>query len=158
MNTGRYTIFAVGLRLRVVRARDRQRRTEVRMRLNQVTVPTSDLARGIAFYRGLGLELIVQDDAAGYARLLCPDGGSTFSLHVTDRAIAPGEITIYFECDDLDARVERLSAAGYRFVSMPVDQSWLWREARLDDPDGVKLILYHAGVNRTDPPWRLPAG
>ena len=123
------------------------------MRLNQVTVPTTDLARGIRFYQGLGLELIVQDDEAGYARFLCPDGGSTFSLHVG--AVSPSNIVIYFECDDLDARVDALCAAGYRFSAMPADQSWLWREARLVDPDGTQLCLFHAGMNRLDPPWRL---
>lgn len=45
------------------------------LRLNQVTLPTSNLARSIAFYRGLGLRLIVRDDSVGYARLLLPDGG-----------------------------------------------------------------------------------
>ncbi|MEM7380928.1 MAG: VOC family protein, partial [Bacteroidota bacterium] len=38
---------------------------------------------------------------------------------------------------------------------LPRDQSWLWREARLKDPDGNTLILYHAGENRKNPPWRI---
>jgi catechol 2,3-dioxygenase-like lactoylglutathione lyase family enzyme len=125
------------------------------LRLNQVTIPVRDLARSIAFYRGLGLLLIVRDDSSGYARLVLPDGGSTFSLHVADPPIAPSQVVIYFECDDLDDRVRRLRAAGYAFSSLPVDQSWLWREATLEDPDGQTLCLYYAGVNRKDPPWRL---
>ena len=125
------------------------------MRLNQVTIPSSDLARSIEFYRGLGLRLIVRDDSVGYARLLLPDGGSTFSVHVADSPISPSHVVIYFECDDLDDRVTRLRAAGYAFSSMPEDQSWLWREARLEDPDGQPLCLFYAGVNRKDPPWRL---
>jgi catechol 2,3-dioxygenase-like lactoylglutathione lyase family enzyme len=125
------------------------------LRLNQVTIPISNLARSIEFYRGLGLTLIVRDDSVGYARLLLPDGGSTFSLHVADGPISPSGVVIYFECDDLDERAARLRAAGYTFASMPVDQTWLWREAMLEDPDGQRICLYHAGVNRKDPPWRL---
>lgn len=125
------------------------------LRLNQVTIPTSNLTRSIEFYRGLGLLLIVRDNASGYARLLMPDDGATFSLHVTGPRISRSDVVIYFECDDLDDRVARLCAAGYAFSSMPVDQSWLWREAMLEDPDGQRLCLYHAGVNRKDPPWRL---
>lgn len=125
------------------------------LRLNQVTVPTSDLARSIAFYSGLGLKLIVRDDSVGYARLLFPDGGSTFSLHVADGPIARSGVVIYFECDDLDDRVARLCSAGYQFLWMPVDQTWLWREAMLEDPDGQQICLFHAGVNRQYPPWRL---
>jgi predicted enzyme related to lactoylglutathione lyase len=63
---------------------------------------------------------------------------------------------IYFECDDLDARVTVLKTAGVAFDGDPVDQSWLWREARLRDPDGNRLCLYFAGENRLNPPWRVP--
>jgi catechol 2,3-dioxygenase-like lactoylglutathione lyase family enzyme len=128
---------------------------EQSLRLNQVTIPSSNLVRSIEFYRGLGLRLIVRDDSVGYARLLLPDGGSTFSVHVADAPISPSQVVIYFECDDLDDRVTRLRAAGYAFSSMPEDQTWLWREARIEDPDGQPLCLYYAGVNRKDPPWRL---
>jgi len=128
---------------------------EQSLRLNQVSIPTSDLARSIKFYRGLGLQLIVQDDSSGYARLLLPDGGSTVSLQVAAPPISGSDVIIYFECDDLDDRVDRLRAAGYAFSSMPQDQTWLWREATLEDPDGQRLCLFCAGPNRRDPPWRL---
>jgi catechol 2,3-dioxygenase-like lactoylglutathione lyase family enzyme len=124
------------------------------MRLNQVTVPALDIARSIAFYQSLGFRLIVQ--AAHYARFELPDGETTFSLHVTDDAKgAANGASIYFECDDLDARVADLKAKGIRFDSDPVDQSWLWREAWLSDPAGVKLCLFKAGEARRYPPWRL---
>jgi hypothetical protein len=42
------------------------------------------------------------------------------------------------------------------FDTPPADQRWLWREARLRDPDGHELCLFHAGDNRLNPPWRLP--
>jgi hypothetical protein len=51
--------------------------------------------------------------------------------------------------------VSRLAAAALRFEHDPVDQTWLWREARLRDPDGNQLCLFHAGENRLNPPWRL---
>ena len=41
------------------------------------------------------------------------------------------------------------------FDSGPEDQTWLWREAWLRDPDGNRLCLYHAGNNRRFPPWRV---
>lgn len=121
------------------------------MNLNQVTVEVSDIARSVAFYRRLGLELIVLSDH--YARLVCP-GGATFSVHLAT-APSTGGALIYFECDDLDARFENLVADGVSFDSAPTDQRWLWREARLNDPDGNRLCLYWAGENRVDPPWRI---
>jgi catechol 2,3-dioxygenase-like lactoylglutathione lyase family enzyme len=123
------------------------------MNLNQVTVPSTDVARAVAFYRRLGLTLIVLD-LPGYARFECPNG-ATFSVH--DHGTTPsGEgPLVYFECDELDATVERLRAAGVVFEQPPQDQPWLWREAYLRDPDGNLLCLYHAGRIRRYPPWRL---
>lgn len=123
------------------------------MQLNQVTVSARDLEASIAFYRTLGLKLIVKNDH--YARFECPDGGSTFSLHLDPEARGVTETTIYFENDDLDGVVARLKAKGIAFDADPVDQSWRWREAYLRDPTGNRICLYKAGEIRRFPPWRL---
>lgn len=123
------------------------------MQLNQVTVSARDLEASIAFYRTLGLKLIVKNDH--YARFECPDGGSTFSLHLDPEARGVNETTIYFENDDLDGVVARLKARGIAFDADPVDQSWRWREAYLRDPTGNRICLYKAGEIRRFPPWRL---
>ena len=125
------------------------------MNLNQVTVGSSDLAHSEDFYRTLGLRLIVKTD--DYLRFECPDGESTFSLELVSEVPASEEMTIYFECEDLDAECERIDASGIRFEHPPIDMPWLWREARLRDPDGHRLCLFFAGSNRHDPPWRLDA-
>lgn len=124
------------------------------MNLNQVTVPSLDLEQSIPFYEKLGLELIVRS-LPHYARFVCPDGNATFSLHQVAQMPAGEGVWVYFECDDLDAYVAKLAGRGIVLEEMPVDQPWLWREARLKDPDGNQLILFHAGKNRLDPPWRL---
>lgn len=125
------------------------------MRLNQVTVATTDMPASIAFYKTLGLKLIVL--SSEYARFETGAGESTFSLHFTlgeiPRENAPA---IYFECDDLDAEVARLKASGVTFASDPEDKRWKWREAWLRDPAGNAVCLYHAGEVRRFPPWRLP--
>lgn len=125
------------------------------MKLNQVTAPALDLERSIAFYRTLGLKLIVK--SPHYARFEVGDGTDTFSLHIADdTAGAANGPHVYFECDDLDARVAALKSKGLTFDSEPEDRSWLWREAWLTDPAGVRICLYSAGEMRRFPPWRLP--
>ena len=115
-------------------------------RLNQVTLP---LGEGSAeFYRTLGLKQIVATDDGHYARFEAP-GGATLSV---ERDAAP---TIFLECADLDATVTQLQAAGLMFDSLPQDEEWLWREARLRDPAGNAICLYQAGENRRFPPWRI---
>ena len=124
------------------------------MNLNQVTVPSTDVARSIAFYTRLGLILIVKD-LPEYARFECPEGASTFSVHLTESTGPPSQTVVYFECTDLDQKVAALAKAGVKFTSPPTDEAWLWREARLQDPDGNVICLFHAGSNRLNPPWRL---
>jgi catechol 2,3-dioxygenase-like lactoylglutathione lyase family enzyme len=124
------------------------------MRLNQVTVPCLELDASIAFYRALGLELIVHS-GPDYARFVCPEGGSTFSVHTVDTLPGKNGPVVYFECDELDRTVQRLTAQGLTFTAGPKDQRWLWREAYLEDPAGNVVCLYSAGDNRLNPPWRL---
>jgi catechol 2,3-dioxygenase-like lactoylglutathione lyase family enzyme len=121
------------------------------MNLNHVTVEVSDIPRARDFYERLGLTLIVSSDH--YARFECP-GGATFSIHLAE-TVRPSGTGLYFECEDLDARVAAMVAVGMTFDIAPVDQSWLWREAWLRDPDGNRLCLYFAGDNRRNPPWRV---
>jgi len=126
------------------------------MNLNQITVPSQDLTKSIDFYEKLGLKLIVKS-LPRYARFVCPDGQSTFSVHLTEELPSGTGISVYFECEQLDTSVNELKEKGIQFDLEPTDQSWLWREARLKDPDGNQIILYYAGDNRLNPPWKIDA-
>ena len=122
------------------------------MRLNQVTVGCTDYAQSTEFYSKLGLKLIV-DAPPRYARFETPSG-ETFSLHRTEKPISPSTI-IYFETEELDQIVANLKEAGLNFITMPKDESWGWREARLCDPAGNEICLFWGGRNRRFPPWRI---
>ena len=124
------------------------------MNLNQITVPSLNVATSIAFYQKLGFLLIV-DAPTHYARFEVPEGGATFSIHLVDKLPQGNGIVVYFECKNLDAQVALLKEKGISFDQDPEDQSWLWREARLKDPDGNQIILYLAGDHRKNPPWRI---
>ena len=125
------------------------------MDLNQITVPSLDLAKSIPFYQELGLKLIVEAKPH-YARFECPEGDATFSLHKVETLPIGDGVYVYFECKDIDSQVAILVKKGIEFYEMPNDKRWLWREARLKDLDGNNLILFHAGENRKNPPWRIP--
>jgi hydroxymethylpyrimidine/phosphomethylpyrimidine kinase len=122
-------------------------------RLNQVTVTGRDYAAQVGFYRKLGLRQVVDSPTNGYARFEAW-GGTTFSVQIDpDEQVSP-TTAVYFECDDLDQRVEALARSGIHFEHGPRDQPWLWREARLRDPAGNIVFLYRAGEARRFPPWR----
>jgi catechol 2,3-dioxygenase-like lactoylglutathione lyase family enzyme len=124
------------------------------MNLNQVTIPSRDVVQAIDFYKKLGLKLIVHTHDA-YARFECPEGDSTFSIHqVVDLPTGSGVI-VYFEVLDVPKTIKRLAEQGIAIDELPKNQPWLWTEASLKDPDGNTIIIYHAGENRKNPPWRI---
>lgn len=124
------------------------------MNLNQVTIPSRDLSVSVPFYQKLGLRLIV-DALPRYARFELPAGEATFSIHLVEVLPSGNGTVLYFETEDVDAKVKELQAQGIEFSLLPTDQTWLWREARLNDPDGNQLIIFYAGKNRKNPPWRV---
>lgn len=124
------------------------------MILNQITIPSLNVHRATEFYTTLGLHLIV-DARPRYVRFELPDGDATFSIHLVEELPTGEGIAVYFQNEDLDNAVKELQEKGIEFHLLPKDQPWLWREARLKDPDGNQLIIYSAGENRKNPPWRV---
>ena len=84
------------------------------MNLNQVTIYSSKPTETTDFYRQLGLQLIV-DSLPRYARLQCPDGNATLSIHIADETFSAANIVLYFECEDLDAQFLKLKNLGLQF-------------------------------------------
>ena len=123
-------------------------------RLNQVTVTGTNYERSVDFYRQLGLQQIVDSPDTGYARFETA-GGVTFSVQIDPEEKIIATTAIYLECDDLDERVEQLARSGIAFEHGPRNQPWMWREARLRDPDGNIIFFYKAGEARRFPPWRM---
>ena len=118
------------------------------MRLNQVTVGTTDYEASVAFYLRLGLKQIVASPPR-YARFETPSG-ETFSIESVPQVAST--TMVYFEVENVDAY---LSARNLAPDAGPLDQPWLWREARFADPCGNPICLYQAGSNRRFPPWRI---
>ncbi len=123
------------------------------MNLNQVTIKSQDVDRATNFYLKLGLKLIV-DSSPRYVRLALPCGESTLSISAAEGNCETSTI-MYFEVDDLNLTYHQLTAQGVKFKTAPQEQRWLWHEASLKDPDGHPLILFNAGKNRKEPPWKV---
>lgn len=124
------------------------------MKLNHVTLIVSDFERSTAFYRTLGFVPIVHAPPR-YARFQCPDSDATLSVEMTGEPPAPPRAQLFFECADLDRTVVQLKQKGIDFTQDPTDMDYLWREARLKDPDGHDIRLYFAGDYRLNPPWKV---
>jgi catechol 2,3-dioxygenase-like lactoylglutathione lyase family enzyme len=124
------------------------------MNLNQVTIYTSNPTETAEFYEKLGLKIVV-NSLPRYGRWECPDGETTLSVHTAENIPENQSVVLYFECEDLDAKVRELKERGLLFEQEPTDQDWAWREAYLRDPAGNRICLFYAGENRKNPPWRV---
>lgn len=123
------------------------------MDLNQTMIEVRDFHESVAFYTTLGMRLIVSDRDE-YARFELPSGSTTFSFFVSENP-APGTTVLYFEVDDIDAKYKEFCALGIKFDTPPKDQDYRWRTANFKDPSGNNLCLFHAGIDRRFPPWRI---
>lgn len=128
----------------------------MKMKLNHVTLICTDFERSLSFYKRLGFHLIVLSEPR-YARFICPGSDETLSIEYTGEAVEAPRAQIFFECETIDQSVKELKEKGFTFEQDPTDMPYLWREARLLDPDGHNIRLFKAGENRLNPPWRINA-
>ncbi|GAA1505093.1 VOC family protein [Dactylosporangium maewongense] len=124
--------------------------------LNYIGIVVTDMARSLAFYRQLGLDIPADQDAAPHAE--CSLGGGmriAWDTEETIRSFDPewtppvgtGRSAIGFECDtpaEVDKVYDSLISAGYGGHKAPWDAFWGQRYAILHDPDGNPVDLYSA--------------
>jgi len=121
------------------------------LEFNHAMIYVTELERSLAFYQGLGFELIETYPRA-YARLRSPRGTTSIALHVLDPGMqmdaAREGMRLYFEVEGLEGFCDKLAGRGVVFEKMPADMPWGWRHAYLRDPDGHEVSLYWAGEKR----------
>jgi catechol 2,3-dioxygenase-like lactoylglutathione lyase family enzyme len=122
--------------------------------LDAFGIVVSDMARSIAFYRRLGLELPPGSEGEGHAEATLP-GGMRYMLDTEDvmRSFDPGWTRPTgghatggaFRCDSpeqVDGVFAELLEAGGTPHKEPWDAPWGMRYAQLEDPDGTVIDLY----------------
>lgn len=111
---------------------------------------TADLPRALGFYGGL------LDASVHYQ--FPPEGEPVYvGLHLGESNLGIGwhpdtvagsadpktgqRIDLIVYADDCDAAIERLRAGGAPILEEPADQPWGERMARVEDPDGNRIII-----------------
>ncbi len=120
--------------------------------LNAIGIVASDMARSIAFYRLLGLDVPDTPDE-GHVDTFLPNG-VRFMLDTEDvvRSFRPdwtratgNQLGLALECAsaaEVDETYRRAVDAGFHGEKEPWDAFWGQRYAQLVDPDGVPVDLY----------------
>jgi catechol 2,3-dioxygenase-like lactoylglutathione lyase family enzyme len=122
--------------------------------LNAIGIVVTDMARSIAFYRLLGLDVPETPDE-GHIDTSLPNG-VRFMLdsEETVKSFRPewsravgNQLALAFECTspaEVDDIYARMLGAGFDGEKEPWDAFWGQRYAQLADPDGVPVDLYAA--------------
>lgn len=108
-------------------------------RMDALTLATHDMARAVAFYRGLGFELDYGGADAAFTSFRV---GRSAHLNLiaaeADRRWAWWGRAIFF-VSDVDAFHRQAVAAGYAPDFAPRDAPWGERYFHISDPDGHEL-------------------
>ena len=80
-------------------------------------------------------------------------GGGFLELSGSSDAPSSEKVSLWLQVRDVDAVGRELEDAGVEIVEAPVDKPWGLREMRIEDPDGVRLVLVQVPANH---PLRRP--
>lgn len=107
---------------------------------------TRDLPELVGFYRGvLGFTETYQFPAEGEPQYVGLRLGTSHGLGIGVDADTPTSSGQRFDlcvyADDCDAAVAHLRTHGTKVTSEPADMPWGERAARVEDPDGNRLLI-----------------
>ena len=123
-------------------------------RLDMIGIVVEDMARSLAFYRRLGLDVPPEADGQPHVETSLPGGlrlawDTVETIHSFDPGWTPPSgghrMGLAFACDDpaeVDATYARLVAAGHEGHLDPWDAFWGMRYAVIHDPDGNNVDLF----------------
>ncbi len=123
-------------------------------RLAAIGLVVDDMARSLAFYRALGLELDGEADAEQHAEVTLAGGirlmwdTAAMASSIDPAWTPPGgghRVALAFACDDpaaVDATYARLVGLGHHGHKEPWDAFWGQRYAVIHDPDGNAVDLF----------------
>jgi len=120
---------------------------------DMVGIVVDDMARSLAFYRLLGLDIAEGQEKEPYVEVITPNGyrlswNSAAMVREIDPEWSPptgSRLGLAFKCDspaDVDSVYDRLLKAGYRGHKAPWDAFWGQRYATVLDPDGLGVDLF----------------
>ena len=80
-------------------------------------------------------------------------GGGFLELSRSSDARSSEKVSLWLQVRDIDAVGRELEDAGVQIIEPPVDKPWGLREMRVQDPDGVRLVIVEVPK---DHPLRRP--
>jgi catechol 2,3-dioxygenase-like lactoylglutathione lyase family enzyme len=123
-------------------------------KLDVVGIVVDDMARSLAFYRQLGLDLPAEADQQPHVEAELPGGlrlawDTVETIHSFDPEWQPpsggGRVSLAFRFDtpaEVDSAYKKLTSLDYEGHKEPWDAFWGMRYAVVHDPDGNGIDLF----------------
>ena len=116
---------------------------------NHITVPSQDLKAAIAFYTGIGMELI-EHEPQHHAHFENKEHEVIFTAYYNPK-LPEQPVTVYFETDGIEVFELRFRES----VLIPtIYRDWGGKDLTLQDPDGNNVVLYQKNTPTTITPWQ----
>ena len=110
---------------------------------SRVLLSPIDFERSFDFYaRTLGLHIYREWGSGASRGVVFFLGGGFLELSGNSPSEGDGEkIGLWLQVRDVDSVGGYLKEAGVDIVEAPTDKPWGLREMRIEDPDGVRLVI-----------------
>ncbi len=124
------------------------------LKLDLIGLIVEDMAKSLAFYRALGLEIPPEMDSEGHVEITLDNGlrmaWDTYEImRMVDPDWQPADghhrMGLAFLCGssaEVDANYQRVVGLGYESHKAPFDAFWGQRYAQVKDPDGNVIDLF----------------
>ncbi len=121
---------------------------------SRVLLRPTDFERSFRFYaQTLGLHIYREWGAGSMRGVVFFLGGGFLELSGSSDAASSEKVSLWLQVRDVDAMGHKLKAAGVEILDLPVDKPWGLREMRIQDPDGVRLVIVEVPTSH---PLRRP--
>ena len=121
---------------------------------SRVLLRPTDFERSFQFYaKTLGLHIYREWGSGSTRGVVFFLGGGFLELSGSSDAPSSEKVSMWLQVRDVDDVGGELEDAGVEIVETPVDKPWGLREMRIEDPDGVRLVIVEVPAHH---PLRRP--
>src|ERR671933_2641554 len=125
-----------------MRRRNPQGESSMEVLSSRILLRPTDFERSFQFYaKTLGLHIYREWGSGSTRGVVFFLGGGFLELSGTSDAPTSEKVSLWFQVRDVDAVGEEPEDAGVDIVEAPVDKPGGFREMRIEDPDGVRLVI-----------------
>ncbi len=115
---------------------------------SRVLLQPTDFERSLRFYaETLGLHVYREWGSGATRGVMFFLGGGFLELSGSSDTASSEKVSLWLQVRDVDTVGRELEEAGVEMLEPPTDKPWGLREMRIEDPDGMMLVIVEVPEN-----------